>query len=227
VLENGAPDTVSCASQAPSKPATLGFLPGALRYNLPDCPVSQRSNGSLRANGRLRRVYSDEQCRTGVKASKSDVTGLSGVAPDCLVQQDDKALQRSTAPNPNGYADVARTGQCTMIVQWCTGLSGGAPDGLSGAPIDSRNQPTARSGWEAINTPQPPHSLPSKPSEIFIHCKSKNPSLQGTIKAINPLKVPKINSSALGLVRGSIVFFCCSCRLVSPFLFPLLFSRNL
>jgi hypothetical protein len=43
------------------------------------------------------------------------------VAPDCLVQLEDKRLQRSTAPNPNGCADVARTGQCTV-------LSGGAPD---------------------------------------------------------------------------------------------------
>jgi hypothetical protein len=37
-------------------------------------------------------------------------TGLSGVAPDCPVHLEDKHLQRSTAPNPNGCADVARTG---------------------------------------------------------------------------------------------------------------------
>jgi hypothetical protein len=117
--------------------------------------VCQRSNGSLCANGRLCRVNSNEQCRTEVRVQKPEGTRLSGVAPDCSVQQDDKALQRSTAPNPNGCAGVARTGQCTVIVRWRTGLSG--------APIASRNQPTARSGWEA----------------------------QDTIKAINPLKVPK------------------------------------
>jgi hypothetical protein len=44
-----------------------------------------------------------------VRAQKSENTGLSGVAPDCLVQLEDKRLQRSTAPNPNGCADVART----------------------------------------------------------------------------------------------------------------------
>jgi hypothetical protein len=44
-------------------------------------------------------------------AQKLEVTGLSGVAPDCLVWQKDKRLQRSTAANPNGRADVARTGQ--------------------------------------------------------------------------------------------------------------------
>jgi hypothetical protein len=89
---------------------------GSLRYNSPDYPVSQRSNGSLRANGRLRRVYSDEQCRAEVRAAKSEVTGLSGVAPNCPVQQDDKALQRSTAPNPNSCADMACTGQYTVTV---------------------------------------------------------------------------------------------------------------
>jgi hypothetical protein len=135
------------------------------------------------------------------------------------VQQDDKALQRSTAPNPNCCVDVARIGQCTVTVRWRTGLSG--------APIAIRNQPTDRSGWEAINTLQPPHSLPSKPSEIFIHCKSKSPTLQDTIKEINPQKVPKINSSSLGIVRGSIVFFCCSCRLVWPFSFSLLILKRL
>jgi hypothetical protein len=62
---------------------------------------------------------SDEQCRAKVRAPKSEVTGLSGVAPDCPVQQDDKAPQRST--DPNDCADVARIGQCT----W---LSGGVPD---------------------------------------------------------------------------------------------------
>jgi hypothetical protein len=72
----------------------------------------------------------------------------------CQVQQDDKAPQWSTAQNPNSCADVARTGRCTVTVQWRTGLSG--------APIENRNQPTARSGWEAINTPN--HLIHSHPS---------------------------------------------------------------
>jgi hypothetical protein len=45
---------------------------------------------------------------TEVRAQKSEGTRLSGVAPDCPVQQDDKRLQPSTVPNPNGHADVAR-----------------------------------------------------------------------------------------------------------------------
>jgi hypothetical protein len=67
------------------------------------------------------------------------------VALYCLVQQDDKAPQQSTAQNPNGCADVVHIGQCLVTVRWRTGLYG--------APIASRNQPTDRSGWEAINTP--------------------------------------------------------------------------
>jgi hypothetical protein len=119
------------------------------------------------------------QCAT-VPRQKSE--RRSQKAQDCPVQQDDKTSQRSTAQNTNGCADVVRTGQCTMTVRWRTRPSG--------APIASRIQPTARSGWEAINT-QPPHSLPSKHSQFFIHCKSKSPTLQDTIKAINPLKSPK------------------------------------
>jgi hypothetical protein len=71
----------------------------------PDCPVSQRSNGSLRTNGRLQKSTVANNA-----VQKSEATELFGVAPDCRVQQKDKELQRSTAPNPNGCADVARTG---------------------------------------------------------------------------------------------------------------------
>jgi hypothetical protein len=82
-----------------------------LRYNSPDCPVSQRSNGSLRANDRLCRATVVNSVVAEVRVQKSKVTGQSDVPPDCLVQQDDKRLQRSTTPNPNGCADVACTRQ--------------------------------------------------------------------------------------------------------------------
>jgi hypothetical protein len=59
-----------------------------------------------------------------VRAQKSEGTGLSGVAPNCPVQQDDKGPNGRPALNPNGYADVACTGQCTVVVLWRTGLSG-------------------------------------------------------------------------------------------------------
>jgi hypothetical protein len=43
------------------------------------------------------------------------------------------------APNPNGHADVARTGQWTVTVQCATRLSG--------APIDSKVSQRLGSGW--------------------------------------------------------------------------------
>jgi hypothetical protein len=49
---------------------------------------------------------------------KSEGTGLSGVAPDCLVPHGDKAPMVDFAPNPNGWVTWRRTG-------------------LSGAPIAS------------------------------------------------------------------------------------------
>jgi hypothetical protein len=59
-----------------------------LRYNSPDCPVSQPSNGALRANSRL--------CQVNSAAQKSEQrrqrgTGLFGEAPDYPVQLEDKA----------------------------------------------------------------------------------------------------------------------------------------
>jgi hypothetical protein len=95
-------------------------------------------------------------------------------APDCPVQLEDKCLQRSTAPNPNGCADVTRTGQCTVPVRWRTGLSG--------APIASRNQPTTRSGWAAINTPNHLiHSHPSILNSLFIaRAKAQHSKTQST-----------------------------------------------
>jgi hypothetical protein len=71
--------------------------------------VSQRTNSSLRANGRLQYATVLNSAATEVRAQKSEVTGLSGVAPDFPVLQKDKRLQRSTAQNPNEHDDVART----------------------------------------------------------------------------------------------------------------------
>jgi hypothetical protein len=127
------------ALQPADEQATLGNSAGALHYNSPDCPVSQRSNGSLCANGRLCRATLLNSATAEVRAQKSEGTKLSGVAPDCPVQLEDKRLQRSTAPNPNGCVDVARTGQCTVTVRWRIGLSG--------APIASSPCQQLGSGW--------------------------------------------------------------------------------
>jgi hypothetical protein len=48
-----------------------------------------------------------------VRATKSQGTGLSGVAPDCPVPQGDKAPTVDFAPNPNGWVTWRCTGQPT------------------------------------------------------------------------------------------------------------------
>jgi hypothetical protein len=59
-----------------------------------------------------------------VRAAKSEGTGLSGVAPDCPVPEEDKASNGRPASNPNGWMTWQRTGQGTVHVWWRTGLSG-------------------------------------------------------------------------------------------------------
>jgi hypothetical protein len=64
---------------------------------------------------------------------------MSGVAPDCPVQLQDKGSNGQPAPNPNGRADVVHTGQWTITVRCATGLSG--------VPIDSKVSQWLGSGW--------------------------------------------------------------------------------
>jgi hypothetical protein len=52
---------------------------------------------TLCANGRL---CKSNNAATESEAQKSEGTGLFGVAPDCLVQLEDKRLQWSIALNP-------------------------------------------------------------------------------------------------------------------------------
>jgi hypothetical protein len=99
-----------------------------LRYNSPDCPVHQRSNGYLRAT-----VDSDrEQCSTvnaaAVRAVGQRGTGLSDVAPDCPVPHEDKASNGRPAPTLTNRMTWRRTG-------------------LSGAPIASGLLQRLQFGW--------------------------------------------------------------------------------
>jgi hypothetical protein len=110
--------TVWCATGLPGEPAKQ-WLPARQRSTV---KISERNSAA-----------------TEVRAQKSLGIGLSGVAPDYPVQQNDKRLQRSTAPNPNRRVVVARTRQCTVTVRWRTGLSG--------APIASCPCQRLGSGW--------------------------------------------------------------------------------
>jgi hypothetical protein len=97
---------------------------------------------------------------------------MSDVPPDCLVQQEDKGLQRSTAPNPNG------------LLTWQASDSEQYPIRV---PIDSNG---LNSGW-GYKYPQPSPFKPSKPPTLLIPYKSKGKHSKDTIKAFNPLKAPK------------------------------------
>jgi hypothetical protein len=69
---------------------------------------------------------------TEVRAGSQRGTGLSGVAPDCPVPQEDKASNGRPAPNPNGWVTRRRIGQGTE---------------LPGAPIASSLPNGYGSGW--------------------------------------------------------------------------------
>jgi hypothetical protein len=125
--------TVQCAIRLSSEPAEQR-LPARQRSTVQSYSALLYCNRSQSAEVRGHRIV---RCGT-----------------DCSVQLEDKHLQRSTALNPNFYADVARTGQCTMTVR-CA----------------HRQQPSpmARKWFGAINTPNHLiHCNPSIPNIPFI-----------------------------------------------------------
>jgi hypothetical protein len=89
------------------QPATLEKNAGALHYNSPDCPVSQRGNGYLARNGRLWQRYS---VAAEVRAASQSGTGPSGAPPDCPVPQEDNSANGRLLQNPNGWVTWWRTG---------------------------------------------------------------------------------------------------------------------
>jgi hypothetical protein len=111
--------------------------------------VSQRATAIPRQWLTLQSATVSYSTVAEVRAAKSEGTGLSGVALDCPVLQEDKAPMADFAPNPNGWVTWRRTGQRTLPVWWRTGLSG--------APIAS-SLPTAMEVVGGYKYPQPPHS---------------------------------------------------------------------
>jgi hypothetical protein len=99
------------------------------------CPVSQLSNGQMRQ--RLTAVNSKKVNNAQVRSQN---------APDCSVQQEDKRLQRSNAPNSNGLLTWQAPDSEQYPVQCTTRLSG----------VPSTT--TARIVVGAINTPNHHHS---------------------------------------------------------------------
>jgi hypothetical protein len=112
----------------------------------PDCPVSQRNNDQLRQRSTAER--SDRQ--------KSEYSLRCQIAPDCPVPQEDRRLQRSTAPNPNG--------RLTWHALTVNNVVSGAPPDCPVCPLTA----TAGIVVGAINTPNHHHSShPSIPTSSF------------------------------------------------------------
>jgi hypothetical protein len=169
VLPGLAHRTVQCATgQCPvhqggsTSTLQLRVSQAQLRYNSPDCPVCQRSNGYLRAT-----VDSEsEQCSTvnaaEIRAVGQRGTGLSGVALDCPVPHEDKASNGRPAPNPNGRMTWRHTGHCPVAHRTVRCAHRQQPS------------PTATIWLVAINTIQPatsrcgsPRNIPSYLVDIF------------------------------------------------------------
>jgi hypothetical protein len=72
------PDSVRCTRTVQGSISHPRENAGALRYNSPDCLVSQRATAIQRATVDSNSRNSELQCAAGVKAAKSEGTRLSG-----------------------------------------------------------------------------------------------------------------------------------------------------
>jgi hypothetical protein len=83
----------------------------------PNYPVCQRSNGYLRQRSTLTKGTVQHSTAQKSEQRSQRGTGLSGVALDYPVPQEDKASNGRPAPNPNGWVTWQRTGQGTVPVR--------------------------------------------------------------------------------------------------------------
>jgi hypothetical protein len=144
--------TVRCARTVQVSTSHSQENEGVLRYNSPDYPVSQRSNGYLRATVNSDRSIVQRRSQRGTGTVWCG-TGLSGATGG-------QSLQRSTCSEPYRLGDVAahRTRNSACPVAHRT------------VRCAHRQQPPQRL-WKwlgAINTPQPPYSYQSKNSKHLI-----------------------------------------------------------
>jgi hypothetical protein len=130
-VASGALNTVRCLGWRPSRTGRFRVFSARVRYNPSDCLVRQRSNGQLRPMVDCADCNAVSRAEVKSQSAKSERTGLSGVPPDCPVPQEDRRLQRSIAPNPNGRLTwhSPDSEQCSVR---CTTR-------LSGVPIDSND----------------------------------------------------------------------------------------
>jgi hypothetical protein len=121
------PDNVRCTiGQCPvhqgvsARTLHLRVSQAPLRYNSPDMSGAHRTvrcTSGATAICAQRSTLQSEQCKSDVRADGQRGTGLSGVAPDCLVPHEDKASNGRPAPRPNGRMTWRRTGHCPVAHQ--------------------------------------------------------------------------------------------------------------
>jgi hypothetical protein len=143
---------------------SFGFLQAHSAIISPDCPVchqtiwcTKRSNGYQR-NAWLHSALTELQfvveVRAGARGTPDSAQYLSGAAPDCPVPHEDRAPTVETVRTLTvGWRDW-RTGQCPVVHRTVRCVHRQQP------------APTVELVVEAINTPQPP---PSQPSKFFRH----------------------------------------------------------
>jgi hypothetical protein len=163
------PDSVRCSrNEASLEPASFG---NSLRYNSPDCPVSQRSNGYFTPTVTCRSIKCTPE-RAEVRHARSG-------APD--------TLQCMSGEPPD--IQVGPAVRAPMVGIQRPGDVAGAPDsvwwrtGLSGAPCDSSLHQTASLVVGVINTPNHLTFKSSKFSNFQPLTRARH-SIQDTPKVI-------------------------------------------
>jgi hypothetical protein len=93
------PDSVWCTRTVQGPTSHSRVFAGALRYNSPNCMVSQRGNGYLRA------TIDSDSATVSQQKSEQRVRG----AADCPVPQEDKGANGQLLQNPNDWVTWRRT----------------------------------------------------------------------------------------------------------------------
>jgi hypothetical protein len=150
-----------------------------------------------------------------VRAASDNEQDLSDGAPDCPVPQEDKLSNGRLSQNPNDWVTWWGTGQCP-VAHWSVRCT-------------HRRQPSPTTIWwlGAINTPNHHHTKHPSILNIAFNTRAIDSTPRDN-QSDRSTQSPQINSSALGLVRVSLVFLCCSCLLgLAFFSFQFLLSSAL
>jgi hypothetical protein len=136
---------VRCSKEGwPQQLASLGNSLELLRYNSPDCPVLQRSNGYFGANGYLRRIkcaHSARRCQARPYWRTGHPTVHVRCAPDIQASPE---VRSSNGQNP------------TALVTWLEHRTCPVCTGLSGAPSNRQPPPTVKFGGWGYKYPNHP-----------------------------------------------------------------------